>query len=124
MANVSILPQVDSGVKPGSANFAGGTLVCKCASNPVEVSITSQCAYNHVCGCSKCSKPAGALFAQVAVVPRDKLEEVVLQLAHDISKMHPHGVLMAKRAVNQMLDAQGRHPWRPEHTARSPTWRR
>ncbi len=23
--------------------------------------------------------------------------------------MHPHGLLMAKRAVNQMLDAQGQH---------------
>jgi len=73
MANISIHPQVDSGVKPGSANFAGGTLVCKCASNPVEVTITSQCAYNHVCGCTKCWKPAGASFSQVAVVPRDKL---------------------------------------------------
>jgi S-(hydroxymethyl)glutathione synthase len=62
-----------TGVRPGSANFAGGTLVCKCASNPVEMSVTSQCAYNHVCGCTKCWKPAGALFSQVAVVPRDKL---------------------------------------------------
>jgi S-(hydroxymethyl)glutathione synthase len=26
-----------------------------------------------VCGCTKCWKPAGALFAQVAVVSRDKL---------------------------------------------------
>jgi len=73
MANVSIHPAVDNGVKPGSPNFAGGTLACKCASNPVEVSVTSQCAYNHVCGCTKCWKPAGALFSQVAVVPRDKL---------------------------------------------------
>ena len=73
MAKVSIHPAVDNGVKPGSPNFAGGTLVCKCASNPVEVTITSQCAYNHVCGCTKCWKPAGALFSQVAVVPRDKL---------------------------------------------------
>ena len=37
------------------------------------MSITSQCAYNHVCGCTKCWKPEGALFSQVAVVPRDKL---------------------------------------------------
>ena len=73
MATISIHPAVDNGVKPGSPNFAGGTLQCKCASNPVEVSITSQCAHNHVCGCTKCWKPAGALFAQVAVVPRDKL---------------------------------------------------
>src|SRR5262249_14413898 len=55
------------------AQLRGGTLACKCASNPVEVSVTSQCAYNHVCGCTKCWKPAGALFSQVAVVPRDKL---------------------------------------------------
>ena len=73
MATISIHPAVDNGVKPSSPNFAGGTLQCKCASNPVEVSITSQCAHNHVCGCTKCWKPAGALFAQVAVVPRDKL---------------------------------------------------
>ncbi len=73
MATMSIHPAVDNGVRPGSANFAGGTLACKCASNPVEVSVTSQCAYNHVCGCTKCWKPAGAMFSQVAVVPRDKL---------------------------------------------------
>src|SRR5437588_11044437 len=73
MATMSIHPAVDNGVRPGSANFAGGTLACKCASNPVEVSVTSQCAYNHVCGCTKCWKPEGALFSQVAVVPRDKL---------------------------------------------------
>jgi len=36
------------------------------------------------------------------VVPRDKLEETVLKLAHEISQMHPHGLLMAKRAVNQI----------------------
>ena len=70
---VSIHPAVDNGAKPGSPNFAGGTLLCKCTSNPVEVSITAQCAYNHVCGCTKCWKPAGALFSQVAVVSRDKL---------------------------------------------------
>jgi S-(hydroxymethyl)glutathione synthase len=73
MATISIHPAVDKGVKPGAANFAGGTLQCRCASNPVEVSIASQCAYNHVCGCTKCWKPAGATFSQVAVVARDKL---------------------------------------------------
>jgi S-(hydroxymethyl)glutathione synthase len=72
MANISIHPAVDDGVKPGSANFAGGTLLCKCASNPVKVSVGSQTAYNHVCGCTKCWKPAGALFSMVAVAPRDK----------------------------------------------------
>ena len=73
MAMISIHPAVDNGVKPGSPNFAGGTLTCKCPSNPVEVSVSSQCAHNHVCGCTKCWKPAGALFSQVAVVSRDKL---------------------------------------------------
>src|SRR3984893_2453035 len=73
MAQISIHPAVDNGVKPGSPDFVGGTLQCKCASNPVEVSITTQSAHNHVCGCTKCWKPAGALFSQVAVVSRDKL---------------------------------------------------
>jgi S-(hydroxymethyl)glutathione synthase len=70
---ISIHPAVDNGVKSGSPDFAGGALVCKCANNPIEVTITTQCAYNHVCGCTKCWKPAGALFSEVAVVPRDKL---------------------------------------------------
>jgi S-(hydroxymethyl)glutathione synthase len=73
MSQLSIHPAVDNGVKPGSPNFSGGTLHCKCASNPVEVTITTQSAYNHVCGCTKCWKPKGALFSQVAVAPRDKL---------------------------------------------------
>ncbi|HEY7298048.1 MAG TPA: S-(hydroxymethyl)glutathione synthase [Xanthobacteraceae bacterium] len=73
MAQISIHPAVDNGVKPGSPDFAGGTLVCKCSSNPVEVTVASQCAHNHICGCTKCWKPAGALFSMVAVVPRDKL---------------------------------------------------
>jgi S-(hydroxymethyl)glutathione synthase len=73
MAKISIHPAVDNGVQLASPNFAGGTLQCKCTSNPVEATITAQCAHNHVCGCTKCWKPIGALFAQVAVVPRDKL---------------------------------------------------
>jgi S-(hydroxymethyl)glutathione synthase len=73
MATISIHPAVDNGVQPASPNFAGGTLHCKCAGNPVEVTVSSQSAYNHVCGCTKCWKPSGALFSQVAVVPRDKL---------------------------------------------------
>ncbi len=30
---IQIHPAVDGGVKPGVANFAGGTLVCKCTSS-------------------------------------------------------------------------------------------
>lgn len=73
MASVSIHPQVDGGVKPGARDFAGGMLYCRCPDKKVAVKISSQCAHNHVCGCTKCWKPAGALFSQVAVVPRDKL---------------------------------------------------
>jgi S-(hydroxymethyl)glutathione synthase len=70
MANLSIHPAVDQGLKPAAANFAGGTLQCKCATNKVTVSIKGQAAFNHVCGCTKCWKPGNALFSQIAVTPR------------------------------------------------------
>jgi S-(hydroxymethyl)glutathione synthase len=73
MATTSIHPAVDNGIKGAAANFSGGTLNCKCSDKKVAVSVKSQSAHNHVCGCTKCWKPAGALFSQVAVVPRDKL---------------------------------------------------
>jgi S-(hydroxymethyl)glutathione synthase len=73
MAMLSIHPAVDQGIKPAAANFSGGTLYCNCAEHPVTVSITGQSAHNHVCGCTKCWKPEGALFSMVAVVPRDNL---------------------------------------------------
>ncbi|HXV48632.1 MAG TPA: S-(hydroxymethyl)glutathione synthase [Candidatus Binatia bacterium] len=71
---ISIHPAVDHGIKPADANFAGGTLYCKCPDKKVAVSIKGQCAHNHVCGCTKCWKPEGALFSQVAVVSRDNLK--------------------------------------------------
>jgi S-(hydroxymethyl)glutathione synthase len=58
---------------PAAKDFAGGTLRCLCASNAVEVVVSAQCLHNHVCGCTKCWRPQGALFSQVAVVPRDKV---------------------------------------------------
>ena len=70
---VMIHPAVDGGLKPATTNFAGGTLLCHCAQNKVEVKIKGQCAHNHVCGCTKCWKPKSALFSQVAVVSRDNL---------------------------------------------------
>lgn len=71
--NLHIHPAVDDGVQRGSDSFTGGKLYCQCADNKVEVTVDSQCAHNHVCGCTKCWKPEGALFSMVAVVPRDKL---------------------------------------------------
>ena len=73
MPAMSIHPAVDGGVKPGAANFSGGTLTCQCSSSPVTVRLEGNTAYNHVCGCTKCWKPKGALFSQVAVIGRDKL---------------------------------------------------
>ena len=66
-------PSIDKGVKAGNKKFKGGTLTCRCASDPVTVSIKGNVAHNHACGCTKCWKPAGSLFSVVAVVPRDKL---------------------------------------------------
>ena len=40
MAEITIHPAVDEGVKPGAKDFAGGTLRCHCATDPVEVRIT------------------------------------------------------------------------------------
>ncbi|MEX1993525.1 MAG: S-(hydroxymethyl)glutathione synthase [Steroidobacteraceae bacterium] len=70
---VKIHPSVDNGIKPGAKDFKGGTLTCKCAKDPVTVTLASNVAYNHACGCSKCWKPEGAAFSVVAVVGRDKL---------------------------------------------------
>jgi S-(hydroxymethyl)glutathione synthase len=70
---ISIHPSVDNGVKRGASNFQGGVLVCRCGSDRVAVRIGAQTAHNHVCGCTKCWKPEGALFSMVAVVPRDKV---------------------------------------------------
>jgi S-(hydroxymethyl)glutathione synthase len=74
MANISIHPAIDNGIGPAAAaNFSGGTLQCKCADRKVTVSIKGQSNYNHACGCTKCWKPAGALFSIVAAVSRDNL---------------------------------------------------
>ena len=74
--SLSIHPAVDNGIAPAAPNFAGGTLACKCSDKKVTLSIKSQSAHNHVCGCTKCWKPKGALFSMIAAVPRDKVEVV------------------------------------------------
>lgn len=87
----AIHPSVDNGITPGAKDFAGGTLVCKCAQNPVKVTVKSQSAYNHACGCTKCWKPKGALFSLVAVVPRDKLS--VTENADKLAIVDPSAVI-------------------------------
>jgi S-(hydroxymethyl)glutathione synthase len=73
MSTISIHPSVDRGVTAGTTNFAGGTLTCHCAKDPVTITIKGNVAHNHACGCTKCWKPKGAMFSVVAVVSRDKL---------------------------------------------------
>lgn len=71
-ASISLHPIIDKGkFSKAKKGFAGGTLACKCATNPVIVEIKGQTAHNHACGCSKCWKPAGAIFSVVAVTSRD-----------------------------------------------------
>src|SRR6266567_6999079 len=92
MASVKIHPAVDGGVKPAAKNFAGGTLFCNCSQNRVEISIKGQSAHNHVCGCTKCWKPKGALFSQVAVVPRDKAK--VTKNAEKLKIVDPSALIL------------------------------
>jgi len=108
--SIAIHPSVDQGVKQGSANFAGGTLVCKCQEKPVKVSVGTQSAHNHVCGCTKCWKPDGALFAMIAVAPRDKVKvtdnEDKLKIVDDKATIQRHactgcGVHMFGRIENK-----------------------
>jgi S-(hydroxymethyl)glutathione synthase len=90
-SSISIHPSVDRGIKPGAKDFAGGTLVCKCSQNPVKVTVNSQSAYNHACGCTKCWKPQGALFSLVAVVPRNKLS--VTENADKLEVVDPNAAI-------------------------------
>jgi S-(hydroxymethyl)glutathione synthase len=69
---ISLHPLIDKGVfGKAKPKFAGGTLTCKCTTDPVVVTLGAQTAHNHACGCTKCWKPEGAAFSVVAVVGRD-----------------------------------------------------
>ena len=106
---IKIHPAVDNGIAPAVPGFAGGTLTCLCTSNPVTVEVGSQVAHNHVCGCTKCWKPNGSLFSQVAVVGRDKVKvtanEDKLQVVDESATIQRHacrdcGVHMYGRIEN------------------------
>ena len=108
--NVSIHPSVDGGLKPAAEDFTGGTLVCGCSDNQVTVAINGQCAHNHICGCTKCWKPAGAAFSQVAVVGRDNVSvtanEGTLEIVDSSAAIQRHackdcGVHMYGRIENE-----------------------
>ena len=112
MANVATHPAVDNGMKPAKAGFAGGTLACLCSKDPVTVAIKGQSNYNHVCGCTKCWKPKGALFSQVAAVSRDNVRvtanEAKLKIVDPKATIQRHackdcGVHMYGRSENRSI---------------------
>jgi len=102
---VLLHPAIDNGIHAGNDNFSGGTLVCHCLDRPVKVRIAGQVVHNHACGCTKCWKPAGAIFSVVAVAPTanvevaengDKLAIVdpsalILRHACTVCGVHMHG---------------------------------
>jgi S-(hydroxymethyl)glutathione synthase len=69
----SLHPILDSGITKGDGNFAGGKLYCHCKTDPVEVTLAGNVLHNRACGCSKCWKPAGALFSVAAVIPSGRV---------------------------------------------------
>ncbi len=110
MTSPSLHPAIDNGVQAGSDDFTGGTLHCHCGADQVEVTVTSQSAHNHACGCSKCWKPDGALFSQVAVVPKDSVSVTAngdkLEIVDESTAIQRHackecGVHMFGRIENQ-----------------------
>jgi S-(hydroxymethyl)glutathione synthase len=89
---IALHPSIDKGfAKSAARNFAGGTLTCKCGSDPVTVEISSQSAHNHACGCTKCWKPEGAIFSIVSVVPSDKVR--VTANGHKLKVVDPSALI-------------------------------
>ena len=108
--SVRIHPAVDAGFSPARPDFAGGTLACHCATDTVTVDVGAQVAHNHVCGCTKCWKPDGSLFSQVAVVGSDKVQVTAngdkLKVVDDSATIQRHacavcGVHMYGRIENR-----------------------
>lgn len=70
--NLALHPAVDA---QAIGSIVGATLRCKCVIKPVEMTVTEPVYHNHLCGCSRCWKPATALFAQIAVAPAGSVVE-------------------------------------------------
>jgi S-(hydroxymethyl)glutathione synthase len=103
---IPLHPSIDNGIKAGTANFAGGTLNCTCATKPVTVSIKGNVAHNHACGCTKCWKPSGALFSVVAVVSRDNL--AVTANADKLEIVDPSAVIQRHACTSCGVHLYGR----------------
>ncbi len=92
---VLLHPALDDGIKAGSDTFPGGMLTCLCTDRPVKVRIDGQVVHNHACGCTKCWKPAGAIFSLVAVAPTDNVH--VVENADKLAIVDP-GALILRHA--------------------------
>lgn len=71
-----IHPRAAKREAPQEGAFGGGHLRCHCQDSPIVVRVDAQVQHNHLCGCSQCWKPDGALFSQIAVVPREAVTVV------------------------------------------------
>jgi S-(hydroxymethyl)glutathione synthase len=72
-AKVVIHPVIDQPISMHGEPVADLNIHCRCDASPVEIQILTPIQHNHLCGCSKCWKPEGALFAQTAVSSKDGL---------------------------------------------------
>ena len=62
-APVSLHPALDR----VSANAKVAELTCSCAADPVRAAISGQLYHTHLCGCTQCWRPEGALFSVVSL---------------------------------------------------------
>jgi S-(hydroxymethyl)glutathione synthase len=67
-ASIALHPALDAG-RPSAPIEAVTHLRCACAQAPVEVRVEARPMHPHLCGCSQCWKPPGAVFALIAVAP-------------------------------------------------------
>jgi S-(hydroxymethyl)glutathione synthase len=72
----------------------------------VKVRISSQTAHNHVCGCTKCWKPDGAIFSMVAVVSRDAVE--VIEHGEKLEVVNPDAPIQRYRCRDCGVHMYGR----------------
>lgn len=74
-ASVRLHPAVEAARRVDRARPVAqrSTLRCLCAEDEVEVTLDAPVTHNHLCGCSRCWKPGGALLAMTAVVPAGAL---------------------------------------------------
>jgi S-(hydroxymethyl)glutathione synthase len=93
-AVVNLHPAVDNPIeRPAKAGMAA-TLTCLCPTDQVEVKVVRPIYHNHLCGCSKCWRAKGVLFAQTAIVSSDGLAIVAnpqkLYIVDKAQSIHRH----------------------------------